>query len=131
MDIADIADYPKETELETIRTWYATDFTGLMDYICHIWWMATWGFKIDRDTGIYHLSTGGWSGNEDIIRAMQDNFLWWSLHWVQSRRGGHYQFIDYKLATPAKTPDSKPEALHTQSPGHSENLSTKLPDSTL
>lgn len=64
------------------------------------WWMPDWGWTCEEDVeddngfGVtrYHLSTGGWSGNEAIIGAMQDNWLAWGRCWVQSRRGGHYIF---------------------------------------
>jgi hypothetical protein len=55
--------------------------------------MSSWGWhelkEDDRTT--YSISTAGWSGNEGIIKAMQGNILW-SLFWVSSRRGGHYEF---------------------------------------
>jgi len=39
------------------------------------------------------LVVGGWSGNESIIRALENNKHWiWTMNWVQSRRGGHYIF---------------------------------------
>jgi len=44
--------------------------------------------------GGWELHTGGWSGNEEIIRAMQDNRVWWGMFWESSRRGGHYEFCD-------------------------------------
>ena len=39
-----------------------------------------------------YISTGGWSGNEDLIGAMQNNAMLWIMTWVSSRRGGHYTF---------------------------------------
>jgi len=41
---------------------------------------------------VYNLSTGGWSGNEDLVYALKENHLWWMLNWYSSRRGGHYEF---------------------------------------
>jgi hypothetical protein len=42
--------------------------------------------------GTFHVSTGGWSGNEEIIGAMQDNFICWTQCWKNHSRGGHYIF---------------------------------------
>ena len=64
-----------------------------MEYIKPLWNYADcgyWNFEND----IYSISTGGWSGNEDIIANMQENIVWWMMHWQSSRRGGHYTFED-------------------------------------
>ena len=39
---------------------------------------------------VWELSTGGWSEHEFFISEMDKIF--WSLCWVQHRRGGHYIF---------------------------------------
>jgi hypothetical protein len=87
-------EYPTELALHIIRVWPATDYKNLFAFIEEIWWMGAWGWHDISDTGLdhIHISTGGWSGNEEIIRAMRDNQMFWSLHWYQIRRGGHYQF---------------------------------------
>jgi hypothetical protein len=84
-----MADYPSEQTLEMIRGWDGQDPYGFFDFIESHWWMADWGFK--RGKKYIYISTGGWSGNEDIIAAMQDNFVWF-MCWIQSKRGGHYIF---------------------------------------
>lgn len=82
--------YPEEHELEKIRNWPHNDFEGLMDYVQELWWNAEWGFR--QKGKKYYLSTGGWSGNEDIISAMNENLMFWSMCWQESKRGGHYIF---------------------------------------
>jgi len=86
--------YPTEQELEKIEKWPHNDFRGLMDFIYDIWEFADWGWseKKLKDAIKYDISTVGWSGNEDIIRALEKNPLFWTMCWVQSRRGGHYIF---------------------------------------
>lgn len=98
-----MADYPTEEELRAIEEWdfiANPGFSSYMQFIRSIWWSPKWSWHeeddkddlFDRSVYIYNISTGGWSGNEDIIEAMHKNFLFWSLCWVQSRRGGHYIF---------------------------------------
>lgn len=82
--------YPEESELEKIKNWPYEDRAGIIDFVESIWQSPDFGFR--RDSGELKPSTGGWSGNEDIIEAMNSNIMFWAMCWVQSRRGGHYIF---------------------------------------
>jgi hypothetical protein len=84
-------DYPTEEELDKIKNWQPRDFDGLMDFIYSIWKYSDSGYW-KREGNFYYISTAGWSGNESIIAAMQSNYIFWSLYWCQSQRGGHYIF---------------------------------------
>mgnify|MGYP003333860707 FL=1 len=100
-DMLDDDGYPTDAALEMIERWHYSDTFGWMEFIKSIWWAADWGWTEGEEPHEwregskcyrYHISTGGWSGNESIIRAMQKNDFHWYLIWVQSRRGGHYIF---------------------------------------
>lgn len=89
--------YPTEEFLERIRTWEVkrrADCKALLEFIRAGGWYypeffspADWSRK-----GVWMVSTGGWSGNESVIDAMEDNHMFWLLSWASSRRGGHYMF---------------------------------------
>ena len=87
--------YPDVSELEKIINWDYKDLKGLMDYVYFLWWCPDWGWKQRGNT--YRLSTGGRSGNEDIIGALQNNLMFWGMCWQKSTRGGHYVFKIPKL----------------------------------
>ena len=102
-----MTDYPTEEELEKIRRWPGKDYHDWMAFIRSLWTYADCGYwKQEENT--YDISTGGWSGNEEIIAAMQDNFVLWSMYWCQSRRGGHYVFASCRdwLAIPSPRRDT-------------------------
>jgi hypothetical protein len=82
--------YPEDSELLKIKNWKIDDFTRLFEYIKSLWAYPDYF----RKTGAYKysLSTGGWSGNEDIIGSMQENYVFWGTCWMESKRGGHYKF---------------------------------------
>jgi len=94
--------YPTEEELKIIENWdFNTNFTEeipkFLTFIKDLWWMSDWGWTEKKEeengnnvTNLY-LSTGGWSGNEDLIDAMKNTFFW-KFCWKQHRRGGHYIF---------------------------------------
>jgi hypothetical protein len=85
--------YPYKESLQIIEEWQpgeANSFHGLMDFIHSLWWCPEWGFY--RDGTLYRLSTGGWSGNESIIEALERNRLFWMFCWRSSHRGGRYEF---------------------------------------
>jgi len=81
--------YPTQSELDKIKSWSWEDFTGLMDYIKYLWKYPQYWEQNDNE---YSISTGGWSGNEDIIQAMKENIMFWSCCWYQSTRSGHHIF---------------------------------------
>lgn len=92
--------YPIPECLLKISEWPYEDAMGWFDFIYSVWAYSDCGWEND-DTAYdehgkkfnrFNISTCGWSGNEDIIKAMQDNAILWAFHWVESRRGGHYIF---------------------------------------
>lgn len=100
-DFLDDNGYPTDDALTIIEKWHWDDCAGWFEFIKSIWHLRSWGWSecevIDEITNkrewCYYISTAGWSGNESIIRAMENNsHMMWSLTWVQSRRGGHYIF---------------------------------------
>ena len=93
--------YPTDDELKRIKEWpISEDYAEWFDFIRSCWWAADWGWYeedahdelFNRQVKHYSISTGGWSGNESIIEAMQENGIVWIMTWVQSSRGGHYIF---------------------------------------
>ena len=87
--------YPPDSLLEEIKNDPATDFHALMAKIKPHWEFGSWGWRQDGD--IYYLSTGGWSGNEDIIQALMENTMFHLMYWLESTRGGHYVFAPMKM----------------------------------
>src|SRR5262245_33455934 len=112
-----MTDYPTDEQLERIATWPFADAPGWFAFIKasgHWWPDESWGWDemdgpakecwyLDKPGRIYRISTGGWSGNESIIEAMQKNFELWHLTWVTHRVGGHYEFL-VRPERPTPTP---------------------------
>lgn len=96
--------YPTEATLRRIRTWPIGErgsCEALLDFIGRAWWRSDWGWRKGEDLvptyggrkeRVYEVSTGGWSGNESLIGAFEQNRVAWMICWVSSRRGGHYEF---------------------------------------
>ena len=87
-----MSEYPTEEQLQAIRDWPGDRLPGWFEYIKDAgkYWPDDDYWTQEGLT--YHISTAGWSGNEDILGAMQDNFACWSQTWDSHRRGGHYVF---------------------------------------
>jgi hypothetical protein len=94
--------YPTEETLKIIAEWDCVgkdNQINLLKYVQKCWRYDNF-FTVEEGTvDMYHtnvlrynISTGGWSGNESLISALEENHLFWALCWVQSRRGGHYIF---------------------------------------
>jgi hypothetical protein len=117
--------YPTNAELKKIQNWphadfAGSDFVGLLEYVRSRWKFADAGYwrhprlrrsqfrhptKQNQNLQKYLVSTAGWSGNEALIGALEKNYIFWLMCWVQSRRGGHYifevrkDFLDEIVAT--------------------------------
>jgi hypothetical protein len=90
--------YPTEATLKRIEGWevfgepadeWPDRCEALMRFVQSAWhWGEDW---CRRGTdGTWRVST--WSGNEDLIGALEGNKMFWMLYWQSSRRGGHYEF---------------------------------------
>jgi hypothetical protein len=90
--------YPSDEAVQWIRDYDDFQHYGaLMVFLKSVWWMPAWGWRETRRR--YYLSTGGWSGNEELIDALKtSNCFFWSLRWLSSRRGGHYVFEKKRVA---------------------------------
>lgn len=101
--------YPTEETLERIKTWDVIpdgkrfDFEAAMDFAGRAWsypdyWTKTelWddpeGYPGQKPQLRYVFSTGGWSGNESIIAAIEENQALQMLGAWSWRRGGHYEY---------------------------------------
>lgn len=86
--------YPTDETLETIKNFEVygdEDCEKLLQMASQVWLYPDY-FTKDESTGCWFVSTGGWSGNEDVIRALEKNHVFWALYWKQTRAGGHYIF---------------------------------------
>ena len=91
----DINGYPDDKELKKIKKWpFRVDekivFQSLMDFVKERWHFADWGWR--ETSKRWYVSTGGWSGNENLIGALNDNFFFMSFCALSWHTGGHYVF---------------------------------------
>lgn len=89
--------YPTDHTLAVIRTWpisRSSDAEGFLEY-CKRAWRYDFIVATGEEDGKkwIKVATHGWSGNEDLIRAMEDNYMFWALCWLESSRGGGYKFL--------------------------------------
>lgn len=95
MDEGELLDgegYPTEYALKRIQEWDVLEhnkFVSLMDFVKSIWQYPE---HISEENKVYTLVTNGWSGNEDIIDAMQQNMMLNILYWCSSERGGKHVY---------------------------------------
>lgn len=98
-------DYPAEEQLNAIRKadMFENDLPAMVELIEDAW-NHTYGKMIFND-GVLSLATGGWSGNEDVMGALNDNETFWRLYWWKSERGGRFWFKP--MFKPTKTSPQK------------------------
>lgn len=97
--------YPTEETCQTIEQWFEgrnpLDREVRNAFLAYV--METWNHNSGKVTVIpfregincgerLEFATGGWSGNEDVIGAMEKT-MFWAMYWESSHRGGLYVFI--------------------------------------
>jgi hypothetical protein len=85
----DATGYPTDETLDAIANWPPDSFDDLMRFVISAWHPTG---HVYRARGFVALTTGGWSGNESIIDALESNQLFWSRYWSHIMRGGKYCF---------------------------------------
>lgn len=106
--------YPTEAALQAVKTWDVPTqgLPELFAFIRDIWHFGDWGWTeydgrdriTKRDCHVYSISTGGWSGNESLMDALQDNWMAWAMSFQSMRVGGHYEF---RVTRPTTEGDGK------------------------
>lgn len=91
-------EYPTEQELKEIEEWDYKDFENLGEYVMSLWKYDAKMFEdwkkdeFGQEYRMLWLATMGWSGNEDIIRALHKNRMFGMMCWQSSSRGGLHIF---------------------------------------
>lgn len=78
--------YPSVDTKRAIKKWDFRDASGWLQYIREAWDHRRG--EIWEENGRLYMTTGGWSGNEEIISAMSENLVLWGMFWESSHRGG-------------------------------------------
>ena len=99
--------YPTENTLKRIAGFNPLhdDVYEFVEYLCKTW-VNGYPPKWDKKHGTLQLSTGGWSGCESVIAALQEGsgdhkIPWfWMMYWYKSRIGGHYWFRNIRPLKP-------------------------------
>ena len=87
--------YPDEKCLKAIEKWdiLKDGVQGLLDLVEENTNWPDWSISITGKRVLhFEYHTGGWSGNEDVIDALEHNPLFFVLYWKKSVRGGSYYF---------------------------------------
>jgi hypothetical protein len=92
------SEYHTEIELKEIQNWDINDIHNLIHRLRDMWQYKNYFIENwqSDNTLMLELHTGGWSGNEDLIEALENHELFWMMWWWKTERGGHYYFeIDF------------------------------------
>jgi len=82
--------YPTDETLNNIKC-YNGDYYDLFNEIEYLFDQYG-GADFDSKNNQWTLVTGGWSGNESIILAIESNILMYQSCWESSHRGGKFVF---------------------------------------
>lgn len=87
--------YPTEETLESIATAKPSSpreaLSMMMSVLKSVWQWDYFDLKENRRYRRLKIATGGWSGNEDIVRAFSRN-AHFQYYWMSSARGGLHEY---------------------------------------
>lgn len=93
--------YPTKEFLDFIKG-YTPKVMPIFDFLTVLkdeWYASSWGFKLHSKYKYgkkrkLELHTGGWSGNEELIRAIKTNpyLTSFTMKYVSWKTGGHFYF---------------------------------------
>lgn len=86
--------YPTEEVLKHISTVRLDQsHKEMLDLVKNMWYYPDF-VKVYEEEGdtYYRFATGGWSGNESLVNALQQNLLFWGMCWEMSKKGGVHVF---------------------------------------
>ena len=102
--LLDVNGYPTDEWLEFIKNYQPSDDLPLLKFVKEIlpkgWYNADWDVVIHRKYKgkiKLELHTRGWSGNEEVIRAILSNIYLthFKMQYIEWHAGGHYYFEIY------------------------------------
>ncbi len=106
--------YPTEETLESIATAKPSSpreaLDMMMSVLKSVWQWDYFDLKENRRYRRLKIATGGWSGNEDIVRAFRRNFHF-DYYWVSSARGGLHEY-DFPIEIAPDYPWKECRRLH-------------------
>ena len=92
--------YPDESILRKIKRWDGKDVTKMVNLIEESWNITYGAYQIKWiNSKRYKLTliTGGWSGNESVMAAINKNKWFDMFYWQMSKRGGLHEYEIYEV----------------------------------
>lgn len=104
-DYLDEDGYPTDKVLDLFMSYEfkcKADVDRFLEILEGVWYSGSDGYKRIKTEfdDLLMLHTFGWSGNEEVIVALQNNFIFWGIAFNAHFTGGHYYLnIKRLLAT--------------------------------
>ncbi len=81
-----------DEDYDEIKNWDFRDIDGLLNQLQNLWEYKSYFVMKGKKVIYLELHTGGFSDHEYAIQALKENYLFWSMYWEKSVRGGHHYF---------------------------------------
>jgi hypothetical protein len=95
----DVDGYPTDDTIQALEAWPYQDIRGALDFVAAAWHWPDFAthdlsaheagvLRADPGERFLRLATGGWSGNESLIAALETNRMIHAMSWRLSAVGG-------------------------------------------